>query len=111
IFVLIAAGAYVLYQHRQPPPSGSPNDQTYRQERVKRQPYSETEGIQACSESAANCYSLTADLDHEFDSHRHETVYVRRIYFPNGGWLDFGNATIPGSGTDKRDNTWSFGWQ
>lgn len=90
-------------------PSGSPNDALFSQQRTKREAYSETETIEACSEDSANCYSLTADLEHDFDQQGNEVVYVERIHFPNGGYLDFSGATIPGSGTDNRERVWSFG--
>jgi hypothetical protein len=49
-------------------------------------------------------------LEHQFDSQGNEVVYVQRIHFPNGGYLDFSDATIPGSGTDYKERAWNFGW-
>jgi hypothetical protein len=112
--ILFALGALVLAGCSElrpaPSPSGSPNDGLYKQQRAKRQNYSETEAINACSESSGSCYSLVADLEHEFDEHGTEVVYVQRIHFPNGGYLDFGGATIPGGGTDTKERAWSFAW-
>src|SRR5215471_6963135 len=77
-----------------PPSSGSSNDALYKEQRAKRQNYSERGTINACSEDSGNCYPLTADLEHEFDERGGEVVYVQRIYFSNAGYLDFGGVTI-----------------
>src|SRR5262245_28380174 len=90
--------------------AGSPNDALYSEQRTKRQDYSETETINACSEDSGSCYSLVADLEHHFDSQGRETVFVEQIHFPNGGHLSFGGATIPGGGTDTKGRAWTFAW-
>jgi hypothetical protein len=75
---------------------------------------SETRTIEACSDSD-HCYALQADLEHAFEQGK-PVIYVERIYFSNGGYLDFGDATIPGGGVSAQDEEagrnreWSFGW-
>jgi hypothetical protein len=88
------------------PPSGSPNDELYREQRKKRQGYTESATITACQSS---CYSLAADLTHRFtdDGAR---VFVKQIHFPNGGYKAFDGAIIPGSGSDNQGRDWSFTW-
>jgi hypothetical protein len=93
-----------------PPPSGSPNDELYKEQRANRLGYSESASISACSESSGNCYALVADINHTFDDQGKETVTVERVHFDNGGYLDFGAAPIPGGGTDSKGNDWTFEW-
>jgi hypothetical protein len=108
IFAIATFATILLPGRETAKPSGRPNDALFSQQRAKRQAYSETETIQACSEDSANCYSLVADLEHEFDSQGNEVVYVERIHFP--GYLNFSGATIPGSGIDNKERVGSFGW-
>jgi hypothetical protein len=96
--------------HSAPPPSGSPNDELFKEQRANRQGYSESASINACSEGSGNCYALAADINHHFDDQGNEAVTVERIHFENGGYLDFGGAPIPGGGTDSKGNNWTFGW-
>ena len=70
--------------------------------------YDETATINACSHSSGSCYSLDADLTHHFSDNGKEIAYVDRIHFPNGGYLEFDDGTVPGEGTDKKGNDWSF---
>jgi len=61
-----------------------------------------TEMIEACSLESRNCYDLEADI---------EDGVIVRIYFPNGGYLDF-LAEIDEDGyasdLDKYGNDWEF---
>ncbi len=57
-----------------------------------------------------NCYALDADLTHHFAEDGSEVVYVDQLKFPNGGYLNFSGATIPGGGTDKNEKEWTFAW-
>jgi hypothetical protein len=93
-----------------PTPSGSPNDEFYKEQRAKRQDYSESSSISACSVDSGNCYSLVADINHHFDGEGKEMVTVEQVHFENGGYLVFGSAPIPGGGTDQHGKDWSFGW-
>ena len=70
----------------------------------RRVDYDETATISACSHSSGSCYSLDADVTHHFLDDGKEIVYVDQIHFPNGGYLEFSDVTIPGEGTDKKGN-------
>ncbi len=110
LLVTLAIAIAASSCHRSlPPPSGSPNDELYEEQRKKRQDYSESTSISACSERSGNCYPLTADIDHHFSDQGRESVTVERVYFENGGYLDFG-VPIPGHGTDSKGTDWSFDW-
>ena len=93
-----------------PPPSGSRNDDLYKEQRMKRHDYSETTEITACSADSSNCYSLTADLQHHFGEKGKEIATVQQIHFANGGYLVFGETPIPDGGTDSKGRSWTFSW-
>ncbi len=61
-----------------------------------------TETIEACSEESGNCYYVKADISNGI---------IERIYFSNGGYLDF-FAEIDEDGSawdfDKNGNSWDF---
>lgn len=61
-----------------------------------------TETIEACSEESGNCYYVDADISNGI---------IERIYFSNGGYLDF-FAEIDEDGSawdfDKNGNSWDF---
>ncbi len=60
------------------------------------------ETIEACSEKSGNCYYVDADISGGI---------IERIYFSNGGYLDF-SADIDEWGSawdfDKNGNSWDF---
>jgi hypothetical protein len=88
-----------------PPPSGSSTDEIYKDQRAKRQSYTESSTITACSDSG--CYPLPANITHIFQDGK-ELKRVNRIDFPNGGYIEFTDAYIGGSGTDSRGRAWTF---
>ncbi len=89
-----------------PPPSGSATDDIYKDQRQKRQDYTESTTITACSDSG--CYPLVASITHLFGPGDSERKRVNRIDFSNGGYLQFSDAFIGGSATDSRGRTWTF---
>jgi len=106
IILLILGGTY-LYKVLTAPKNITETDKIYSDQRFNKQPYTSSETIQACSESES-CYSVVATIDHSFDQDGTEHKYVERFDFDNGGYLTFGGAPLPGSGSDQEGRVWSF---
>ena len=106
--VLVFWGGNYLYKVFTAPKNTTETDKIYSEQRFNKESYTSSETINACSENAGNCYDVVATIYHTFDKDGTEHKSVEQINFDNGGYLTFGDAPLPGSGTDQKGNDWSF---
>ncbi len=107
IILLIWGGSY-LYKYFTAPKNTTETDKIYSEQRFNKEPYTSSETISACSDNSGSCYSVVATIYHTFEKDGTEHKSVEQIDFDNGGYLTFGGAPLPGSGTDQKGNSWSF---
>lgn len=107
IILLIWGGTY-LYKYFTAPKNTTETDKIYSEQRFNKEPYTSSETISACSDDSRNCYSVVGTIYHTFEKDGTEHKFVEQIGFDNGGYLTFGDASLPGSGTDQKGNGWSF---
>jgi hypothetical protein len=91
-------------------PSGNSSDPYYKEQRAKRVDYTDSARINICSDDSSTCYVVIASINHHFDDSDQENTTVTTIHFENGGYLTFGSAPIPGSGTDQHGKNWFLTW-
>ncbi|MBU6431598.1 MAG: hypothetical protein KGJ58_00280 [Patescibacteria group bacterium] len=107
IILLIWGGSY-LYKYFTAPKNTTEIDKIYSEQRFNKEPYASFETISACSDNSGSCHSVVATIYHTFEKDGTEHKSVEQIDFDNGGYLTFGGAPLPGSGTDQKGNGWSF---
>ncbi len=107
IILLIWGGSY-LYKYFTAPKNTTETDKIYSEQRFNKEPYTSSETISACSDDSGSCYSVVGTIYHTFEKDGTEHKSVEQIDFENGGYLTFGGAPLPGSGTDQKGRGWSF---